>query len=136
MSNFLPPVPRLSLQDLGTYSERVQGILYEYISQSYFREGPPEDENDPREWRYSPEQCGRLRVFFLYGRWFAKWTWPEEIKGIAPESRTEFVRLDLGKNGELMQYEVGDDVLALGPCEAEARYGASTQIAGVRFEAA
>jgi hypothetical protein len=104
MSNFLPPVPRLSLQDLGTYSERVQGILYEYISQSYFREGPPEDENDPREWRYSPEQCG-LCVFFLYGRWFAKWRWPEEIKGIAPQSRTEVVRLDLGRNGELMQYE-------------------------------
>jgi hypothetical protein len=77
-------------------------VLYDYIVASYFRTGPPENESDSREWRYSPEQCG-LRVIFLYGRWFATWTWPEED--------TDMVRLDLGRHGGVMQYDVTDEEL-------------------------
>lgn len=92
--DFLPPLPQLTLKDLGTSSRRVKQLLYEYIAQSYFREGPPEDERDPRHWQHTPEECG-LTVFFRHGRWHARWTWPKEGE--------ELVRFELDRNGRLIQ---------------------------------
>lgn len=94
--DFLPPLPQLTLKDLGTSSRRVKQLLHEYIVQSYFRESPPEDERDPRHWEHTPEECG-LKVFFKYGRWHARWRWPEGSE--------EFVRFELDRNGKLVQHE-------------------------------
>lgn len=93
---FLPPLPQLTLKDLGTSSRRVKQLLYDFIVQSYFRTGPPENERDPRHWESTPEQCG-LKVFFKHGRWHARWNWPD--------GGEEFVRFELDRRGRLMQHD-------------------------------
>jgi len=94
---------RLTPEEFNRNSERTRRLLYDLLAASYFRMGPPRDEEDTREWRYGPEDVG-LEVFYLHGRWFAKWTWPEGT--VAPDSRGELVRLEVDQEGELVEVEV------------------------------
>ena len=94
---------RLTSEDLNKNSERTRRLLYDLLAASYFRKGPPRNEEDMREWRYGPEDVG-LEVFYLHGRWLGKWTWPEGTAD--PDSRRELVLLQVEQDGELVQVDV------------------------------
>lgn len=102
----LAPDGTLREIDLDSDTEHVRRALYDRVVLMQFSpiEGAgPDDYAGPS---YTPDDAG-LKVFYLFGRWFAAWTAMDE-QSLRADQRQELVRLEADPSSRfgLMMHEV------------------------------
>jgi len=83
--------------DLSRTAESIGRVLYDLVALENFGPRVLEPETFPDDvWTapYTPEEAS-LRVFPLYGRWFAAWQKLEVSPNLPEEERWELLRLEV-----------------------------------------
>jgi hypothetical protein len=81
-----PPAP-----NLNSDTEQTRRTLYDLV---VLMQVSPVEDAEPGEWSgptYTPDESG-LKIFHVFGRWFATWTDMDE-PSLPPERQQELVRI-------------------------------------------